>query len=445
MPSNRNSLAAALSIAFAAIAMNAGAADVTVTPAVGGGFVVKDASGSAERLRAQETGEVWIPVLASGVSQTQPVCYGSAGLVGPCVAGGAGPVGPRGPTGPTGPIGPQGATGSTGPTGPTGPAGADAVGFVLPYTADLDLPTTTLFAIRNNASSSSGDAVVAINSSNAANAAAIAASSQNGDAVVGTTSSSDANAAGVRGIGGNAASGIVGSSDTGNGVFGVGSQANSTGVIGRALGPGPAADGVHGVTNTTPADGSGVAGFNDGAGPGVSGQSSQGDGAHGISLDPSSSGVYGEHSLSGNGVFADSASGYAMNADGVTTQRRDQSGWVKAMAFVQYSTFAGLSGYRILRCFNSQIPAAQSSHTDAGSNGCGITIDNSTTGYVGVDFGFRVDDRFVFANPSEGGDLGINVSSAAGNKVVINLFNMAQYDSDGFAQAKNGSFIVMVL
>jgi len=72
------------------------AADVTIAPMAGGGFVVKNAAGATDRLRVNEDGTVWIPVLATGSQQATPVCAGAGGIVGPCApesGGGSLPAG----------------------------------------------------------------------------------------------------------------------------------------------------------------------------------------------------------------------------------------------------------------------------------------------------------------------------------------------------------------
>ena len=110
------------------------AADVTVTPPVGGDFVVNDST-SAEHLRIRSNGDAYIPGLANAPSTgTELLCMdGTTGRLIKCVpnvgagaqgpAGIAGPAGPVGLTGATGAAGPAGLTGATGVAGPTGPIG----------------------------------------------------------------------------------------------------------------------------------------------------------------------------------------------------------------------------------------------------------------------------------------------------------------------------------
>ena len=101
------------------------AADISATVPANGGFVVKGAGGTQERLRVEDNGEVRIPGLSSSRAGTTVVCMDAlTGRLGPCDAGVAtGATGPAGPAGATGPAGPAGATGPAGPAGATGPAG----------------------------------------------------------------------------------------------------------------------------------------------------------------------------------------------------------------------------------------------------------------------------------------------------------------------------------
>ncbi len=104
----------------------ASAADVSITPPPGGGFVVNGA-GAQPRFRVQDTGEVFVPSLTSGsVSNTNLTCFNAAtGELTPCAPGtGSGSQGPAGPSGSAGPAGPAGPAGATGAMGPAGPAGA---------------------------------------------------------------------------------------------------------------------------------------------------------------------------------------------------------------------------------------------------------------------------------------------------------------------------------
>jgi hypothetical protein len=149
----KNDLARILASLVAATAtQSAIAADVLVAPSAGSSFVVRDSGNSTDRLRVNENGQVWIPILAAGAQQNTPVCSGVGGVIGPCAPGaiGAGPTGPTGPTGATGPAGVAGATGATGPAGPTGAAGGP---FTLPYAA-TQAAAGPLFSLTNSGAGS---------------------------------------------------------------------------------------------------------------------------------------------------------------------------------------------------------------------------------------------------------------------------------------------------
>ena len=63
---------------------HARAADVIVQPATGSSFVVKNAGGTADRLRVQESGAINLPGISAAPAQTQALCVGAAGELGPC-------------------------------------------------------------------------------------------------------------------------------------------------------------------------------------------------------------------------------------------------------------------------------------------------------------------------------------------------------------------------
>ena len=117
---------------LALASLTAHAADISVTPPPGGGFVVKGTS-TPESMRVQGSGDVLVPGLANTpTTNTSVLCFdGPTGRLGQCapgaITGATGAPGARGPTGATGPTGapgPAGATGTAGATGATGPAGA---------------------------------------------------------------------------------------------------------------------------------------------------------------------------------------------------------------------------------------------------------------------------------------------------------------------------------
>ena len=92
-------------------------------------------------------------------------------------------------------------------------------------------------------------------------------------------------------------------------------------------------------------------------------------------------GVYGGATASsGVGVFARNLNGVAIYADGNASQGRDKAGLVKAMVYVAANGTIG-------RCYNGV--------TGASGNACGFSIQDLGLGLYGIDFGFRVDDRFA--------------------------------------------------
>jgi hypothetical protein len=132
----------------------------------------------------------------------------------------------------------------------------------------------------------------------------------------------------------------------------------------------------------------------------IHGQSGAGNAIEGFSTANPASGVFGQdngansygvagHSDNGVAVVGDSPNGWAMQALGNTTQARAANGFVKAMAFVTPFTTPN-----IVRCFNSQLPASQSTNGN-----CGITYSRSSAGDYALGFNFEVDDRFIAALP----------------------------------------------
>jgi len=75
-------------VVLAAIAIGASAADVTVQPVAGGGFVVKDSGGATDRFRVQDNGQVSLPAVPAAATQAQSLCIAASGLLGPCAGGG---------------------------------------------------------------------------------------------------------------------------------------------------------------------------------------------------------------------------------------------------------------------------------------------------------------------------------------------------------------------
>ncbi|MEO8752996.1 MAG: hypothetical protein ABI624_09985, partial [Casimicrobiaceae bacterium] len=70
----------------ATAAFSVTAADVTVQPTGGNGFVVKDSTGATDRLRVQDNGQVSLPAVPGAATQAQNLCIGATGVLGPCTA-----------------------------------------------------------------------------------------------------------------------------------------------------------------------------------------------------------------------------------------------------------------------------------------------------------------------------------------------------------------------
>lgn len=241
--------------------------------------------------------------------------------------------GPPGPQGLQGDVGPQGPQGDIGPPGPQGLQGPPGPPISLPFAGSGSDPTAA-FSASNTGS---------------------------GNGVVGLTSG--------------AASGVYGGSADGLG-YGVAGRAGAGSNIGApthtgVLGDSDGGFGVLGLSNHN----DGVQGHTSFSGTGAyAGTSGVGEG--------NNFGMYGS-SVSGVGVFAHSNSGYAMATDGPTQQARNQSGWAKALVYVDPNT------PQVLRCFNSQLPAAS-----ATTPPCGFTLSSGGGNSTVVDFHFQVSDRF---------------------------------------------------
>ncbi len=112
-------------------------------------------------------------------------------------------------------------------------------------------------------------------------------------------------------------------------------------------------------------------------------------GVKGISFAPGEPGVFGVNDA-GVGVYGESASGFAMRAEGHVTQRRDKGGWVKAMVRVTHSDDPESPIRVIQHCFNSQPNAG-----GGGGQPCGFQLARVDRGVYIIDFGFSVSDRFI--------------------------------------------------
>ena len=198
--------------------------------------------------------------------------------------------------------------------------------------------------------------------------------------------------------------GVYGESVTGEGVFGI-----SAGI---------------GVSGTSTSTSPGVQGLSTGNG----GMGVRGDGTTGVygkSTSNSGVGVYGETTM-GNAVYGlshraefaavagqNDQGGYAMYAGGDAGQARDKGGWVKAMAYVTANRSM------IIRCFNSTLAGSAASTVP-----CGFKPASPDEDFSVIDFGFRVDDRFVSvtSQPSGSVNAGANFAFFGSNRVAVYTF-----------------------
>ncbi len=133
--------------------------------------------------------------------------------------------------------------------------------------------------------------------------------------------------------------------------------------------------------------------------------------------------VYGKATGAGGvGVYGQSAQGAAVYAEGNAVQARDKGGFVKAMAFID--PFLPADQY-VVRGYNSNLSG------DAATTApCGITVTRTKPGNYFIDFGFKVDDRFISVTPRYSG---VTVASgpvpAAGpNHVFVSLQSTENVD-----------------
>jgi len=88
LPSSRNRLShTTAAVCALAASLSLHATDVTVQPSAGSGFVVKDATGTNERLRVQESGAINLPAVPAAPAQSQGLCISTSGQLGPCSGG----------------------------------------------------------------------------------------------------------------------------------------------------------------------------------------------------------------------------------------------------------------------------------------------------------------------------------------------------------------------
>ena len=280
----------------------------------------------------------------------------------------------------------------------------DAIYGVSTSGAGVLAASTSYFGVSGSTSSATLAGVRGVNLSTGVNGAGVSGSSTNGPGVNGTSTSGN----GMKGTSTDGA-GVFGISTNGSGLYG--SSAASNGVYGQSsasLQPG-----VKGVNNAS--SGIGVRGEANAAGAvGVWGQSTANTGVYGLST-------------SGIGVWGQSTNGPAMRADGNAVQARDKGGWAKAMAYIAQNG-------TITRCYNGQ--------TGSSSGGCGFSVSQPLTGVYFVDFGFRVDDRFVYVTPG--------VDSTSSNIGVIfdfqsaNVTGVRTFYSDTRNSATNAPFMIVI-
>ena len=190
-----------------------------------------------------------------------------------------------------------------------------------------------------------------------------------------------------------ASSGALGISQSpaGYGVYGIDEATGGYGVYGQSYGgtgvSGNDTSGTGVSGNTT--SGTGVYG-NSTSGIGVSGVSSGNNAVQGFAHTTGGSGVAGFNDVQdATGVYGSNQNGYGFVTDSHVSQGRSMGGWVKAMAFIDFSG-------TIHRCFNSQLNGSAASVPPCGIN---LSVYHSTNPFQWVvDFGFEVDDRFVQAS-----------------------------------------------
>lgn len=367
-----------------ALAQTAAAADVTVAPSAGNSFVVRDSANSTDRMRVNENGQVWIPVLAAGAQQTTPVCSGAGGVLGPCSPGVIG-TGPTGATGPAGPAGPTGATGATGPAG--------GGGFTLPYAASQADPGL-LFSLTNTGD---GGAIAGSTDSVASSVAAIvgtilsAAPGGFSAAVRGINNGTGGLGIGVWGSQAGSGWGVYGVTPNGLGVYG-NASANGTGVYANSnTGTGLTATSNNGIaasfsifnnannnnviTANTVGNGTVLNISTTGSGMGVDSSTTSGFAVHGATSSQTSAGVVGDNNGGGEAVVGRTTSDIA----GAVVGRNDGGGY-GVRGFVATSTSGtGIGVYGQVGVNNSTGRAGRFENFN-NANTTGNTLEVETNG-----------------------------------------------------------------
>jgi len=225
--------------------------------------------------------------------------------------------------------------------------------------------------------------VFGANTANTGNGIGVQGFSVGGTAIYGNTS-------GTSGLF-NGAAAVVGDSKNYYGVWGVSAQNDGVHGINGSGAAGVAAEsrgqgyGVWAISSNSSTYGVGIRGESFGNSLFPDGNGS--DGVDGFAHSVNGSGVAGINTTNGIGIYAHSSGGAGILTDSNVVQARNMGGWVKAMAFVDPFAQGGIA---ITRCFNSQASGAGVSTPP-----CGFSINHEDAGVNLIDFGFRVDDRFV--------------------------------------------------
>ncbi|HJZ67411.1 MAG TPA: hypothetical protein VKF81_04630 [Blastocatellia bacterium] len=224
---------------------------------------------------------------------------------------------------------------------------------------------------------------------------------------------------------------MSGFSNTNVGVSGTtaGTSFNVAGVYGEATGSSGTVVGVHGKATNDPL-GTGVAGLGNAVGGYFQ---AGGKGVHGVSTSDSGFG----------GVFSNTAGGMVLKAEGNVVQDRGSGGFVKAMALIDPHQPAGSNpaGSNIVHCYNSQATGSAVSTPP-----CGFSYTEVVLGGYNIDFGFKVDDRFISVIPFEdGGTIGANITYfPSANFVQMATFYPTEVWFDKYAQPTRAKFFIMV-
>lgn len=367
-----------------ALAQTAAAADVTVAPSAGSSFVVRDSANSTDRLRVNENGQVWIPVLAAGAQQNAPVCSGPGGVLGPCSPGVIG-TGPTGATGPAGPAGPTGATGATGPAG--------SGGFTLPYADVVNFPST-LFSLTNNGDGTALEGVISTTTSSIAAIRGIISSTAPGGfsaAVRGINNGLGGLGIGVWGSQAGSGWGVYGVTPNGLGVYGnsngagTGVYANSntgTGLTATSNNGIPASISIFNNANNnnvinanTVGNGTVLNVTTTGSGIGVDSSTGVGFAIHGSTSAQSSAGVVGDNNGGGEAVVGRTTSDIA----GAVVGRNDGGGYGVRGFITTNTSGTGIGVYGQVGINNSTGRAGRFENTNS-TNTTGNTLEVETNG-----------------------------------------------------------------